>query len=305
MADEQTVAPADTTPANTGADASVDADAIGEDLDMATLAEAIESAPFENPEPQTPEAQPTAQVPAAPATGTPPPAQAAATPPQAVQQQQMQQQPQQPQQVQQQPQDAAEVDPFTLMDSVLQQGRAQVIDAVADQVYKLSPEDLEGINTEPEKAIPKLLATVHVNAVQGVTRHIAQQMPAMVMGLMAAQVENTKREDAFFKAWPQLDREQHMPAIMQAGRVFKQMYPRATMTDFIRNVGAQVILAHGLHLQQPQTGQPQQVPPVQPQQQQVATPPPFVPAGAGSVGGVPTQPEPRGFWDEFVEVMRE
>lgn len=189
-------------------------------------------------------------------------------------------------------------DGFRQLDQAIEQSREKVIDAVAAQTYQLTQEELEAVQVEPEKAIPKLLARVHVNTVQGVVRHIAQQMPALVSALITQRDDNSKREKEFFDAWPQLDRQKHSADIIRVGQVFRQLNPNATMQDFIRHVGAQVVLANGLHIQQQK-----------PQQTTVAPPPPqqpaFVPAGVGRTSAPAAPSAPTNPWEEMVEVMRE
>ena len=246
---------------------------------------------------------------------TPPAAAAPTVPPQQVTPQEAQPAPAAPQVTQQpaaaqppagdqqQPGAAPEAkDPFEALDRTIQANRDATIQAVASQTYQLTPQELEAVATEPEKVLPQLMAKVHVNAVQGVLRHVSQQMPAMVSAIMQAKEQDRQREDSFFQAWPQLDRVKHRADIIRAAQVFRQLNPTASPEDFVRQVGAQVVIAHGLH-QQPQAPAQNQQPAVRPQVQQVA--PPFRPAGVG-MGGAPAAGRPQqSFWEEFVEVMNE
>lgn len=307
--------PVDTTPAN-GTESSapvetIDVEDNGDDFDFASIAGAVETEDLSQPPAvmMDPAASPpVVETPAtAPAGAVPAPApasevSAAATP--TMPQVPAEQQAAVPQaataptgetpQVSPSPQAVPQApDGFTALDQAIESGRSQLIDVVAQQVYQLQAEELEAINTEPEKAIPKMLARVHVNAVQGVLRHVAQQMPAMVSGLIQAQSEYRKREDEFFTAWPQLDRTKHRDQIMKVGQVFRQLNPNATMEDFVKQVGAQVVLMNGLHVQQ------QNSPP--PPTPQAAA---FVPAGAGR-SSVPPAPPDSNPWAEMVEMMNE
>jgi len=194
-----------------------------------------------------------------------------------------------------QPEAKAE-DGFTAISRAIEAGREQLVEAVAQKVYQVTPEELEALNVEPEKVIPKLLARVHVNTVQGVVQHIAAQMPGMVQGLLQIQAESARHEDNFFKAWPQLDKAKHGEQILKAGQVWRQLNPNGSVEEFIKSVGAQVVLMNNLHVQQPQVQQQ-----VVPQQVQQA---PFVPAGAGKTSQ-PVAPAEINPWAELVEVMNE
>ena len=280
-----------------------------DDFDYGVLDNAIEaSVAEETPEPQVPVVEaPVVQTPVqtpaeGPAVVTPVPAAAAPASapvdPAAVAAPQAAPAVETPQQAASQAQaptpQAENVDGFTALDQAIEKSREKVVDAVAQGSYQLSQEELEQISTEPEKVVPRLLARVHVNAVQGVLRHVASQMPMMVGALLQTQVENTKREETFFSRWPQLDRSKHRDDIVRVGQVYKQLNPNATVEDFIKHVGAQVVMLHGLHAQQAAAS----VQPVAP-----ATPA-YRPAGAGrtSAPAVQTQDNP---WAEFVEVMND
>lgn len=189
-------------------------------------------------------------------------------------------------------------DGFTALDNAIQASRDKVIQTVAEQTYKLSQDELNAIQEEPERVIPQLLARVHVNAVQGVIRHVAQQMPAVVGAIMQAREQTSKLESDFFKAWPQLDKAKHGADIMKVGQVFRQLNPNATFNEFVRHVGAQVVLTHGLHLQQ--ATQQQQAPAARPQAQ-----PAFQPAGIGRSSAPAAPSQPKNVWEEMVEIMNE
>lgn len=237
---------------------------------------------------------------AAPAAtvSTPPPAAAAQQPPpQGVQAQQPAQTPA-TQQVpsQQAPQTTEEGDGFTQLDTLIEQQRPKVIEALAQQSYQLTEDELNGLQEDPGRTVPKLLARAHVNAVQGVLRHVAQQLPAMMSGMLQLREQNKQREDTFWNAWPQLDRQKHAQQVTQVARVFRQLNPTADMSTFVQHVGAQVMLMNGLH---------RAAAPVQPQVAQ-PRPAPFVPAGAGH-GGVPNpaaMKQPEG-WEVIASMMQQ
>lgn len=189
-----------------------------------------------------------------------------------------------------------EVDPFTQLDRTIEAQRPKVIEAVALGTYQLSQEDLDGLSVNPEKTVPKLLAQVHVNAVQGVLRHVTQNLPGMLNSMLQVREISQQRENKFWSAWPALDKSKHAGQVMQVARVFRQMNPTATEEDFVRHVGAQVMLMNNLQ-RAPTAAQP-----VQP-----AAPVPFRPAGAGQGGTqpVPAAPQQLGGWDVISQLMQQ
>lgn len=238
---------------------------------------------------------PQAAVPPTPAGVVPPPQAAApAAGAQGVQPQPGVQEPQQPSATPASGTTGEPPDAFQQLDSLIEAQRPKVIDAVAVGSYQLSAEEIEGIQTEPEKVVPKLLAKVHVNAVQGVIRHVAAQLPGMLNSMLQVRETHQREEQKFWDAWPELDKGKHSPQVMQTARLFRQQYPTASQEEFVRFVGAQVMLMNGLA----RAPKPQQV-----QTPQVV---PFRPAGAGQGGGsVPAgQPQLQG-WDVIAQAMQE
>lgn len=188
-----------------------------------------------------------AQAPVVPAAGQP---QQTVTPPQAPQAQPQAQPP------------APVVNPsdaFRVLNETIEQKKGEIAGLLAGQTYQLSSQELEGIQSEPEKVLPQLMAKVHLNAVQGVLRHVAQQLPAAVSSMIQAHAQNQRLEDQFYSAWPQLNRYQHDSTVRQMAYMFRQMNPSASMEDMIRTVGAQVVTALGLPAQTQPAAQPQRV----------------------------------------------
>lgn len=253
----------------------------------------VEASPQVTAEGSTPPvAAPAATVP------TPPPVAAPqATTPQGVEGQQPAQTSTTPQAPSQQaPQATEEGDGFTQLDTLIEQQRPKVIEALAQQSYQLTEDELNGLQEDPGRTVPKLLARAHVNAVQGVLRHVAQQLPGMMSGMLQLREQNKQREDSFWNAWPQLDRQKHATQVTQVARVFRQINPTADMNTFVQHVGAQVMLMNGLH---------RAAAPVQPQVTQPRSAP-FVPAGAGH-GGVPNPAalkQPEG-WEVIASMMQQ
>lgn len=188
-------------------------------------------------------------------------------------------------------------DAFGALERAIEAQRPQMLELVAKNLYPLSEEDLTAVNTEPEKILPQLMARVHVNAVQGVLRHIAQQMPVVFNGLYEARERNRTMEDSFYRAWPQLDKAKHQQQIVQVGRVWRQMNPGGSTEDFVKQVGAQVVFLNGLHQQQP---------PASGQRPVTGTParaPAFQPAGAAQTGGPAAKQQVNG-WDQIAQLMQ-
>lgn len=185
---------------------------------------------------------------------------------------------------------------FRLLHQTIEQQQPQIEKLVADQAYQLSADELEKIQTEPEKVLPSLMARVHMNAVKGVLRHVAQQLPATVGAMIEARDSNRRLEDQFYQAWPQLDRVADDGTVRTMAAMYRRMNPQATFEDMVRVVGAQAVVALGKQSAPARTPTGARAP--APTRRAV----PFVPAAPASAA--PPQPKAQtGEWERFAQIM--
>lgn len=212
--------------------------------------------PSSSPQPvqqtqQPPQGQPTAQSVAAPPAQTAQPVVPAAAPQE------------QPQTQQQSTPAATPQASFDQLAAEIDKSKDKFVDILAEHIYKMDDKLAEQLSVEPDKAVPKLLANAHVNIVQNVLRTVAQQIPAVVNGLLEARRVQTELEDKFYSKWPQLDRVKHDMTVRQLVAAYRQVNPQASTEDIMQMVGAQAILALNLtHTVVPPVQQA--APPVQP-----------------------------------------
>lgn len=280
-------APAESSPAPTTPDSgasssstSVDSGGGGESLDFQSIFDDRGLEPtVDLGLTETPAVQP-------PTTPAPPPQQAA--PPVQPTPQQPVVQPQAPAQAPvQQPQTAQ--DPLQGLDSYdpVQLGNAlaaneqQLTDVLASQVFGLSPQEVEALETNAAEVIPRLMARVLVQAQKSMLFQMGRMLPVMMQRHNETTRDAGTAEETFYKAWPDLDRSKHGQLVYGYGRVFRQMYPKATLQDLISHVGPMVMVAARV---QPRTAQP--LTPQRGVNGRSPQPSPFVPAaGAGPVSG--------------------
>ena len=180
---------------------------------------AAEEIPAVSPEPaaQTPEAEP---VPATPAAPEPQPVAAEPQPAQLTPEQQAQR--------------SAEF-------------QRQAIDTLATQVYALSEDDVAQIETNPAEAFPRLAAVVHMRTMAAATNYMMRMMPQVVSAITANTQNASAAEQQFFSQHAELT--DHKDLVQRFGAAYRQVNPQASAEDFIRDVGAQVKVALGLHQQ--------------------------------------------------------
>lgn len=152
------------------------------------------------------------------------------------------------------------IDPFAVAQEALAAQEAQFTDALAEKVYPISDEQMQGLlsgEAGSGKAVSKLLAQVHINAVSSVMRVVSQQMPVMVGGLLQFQKLVTDRETQFWAANPHLDAKQHAQYVPPIANAYKQLNPNADAATIDKMVGLMIAAHLGIQPQQPNQQQQQ------------------------------------------------
>lgn len=195
-----------------------------------------------------------------------------------VQPQQVQPQVQQPQQQQFQqpaPPSAPSMTPEQLTE--------KAINELMGREYTIPEADARRLISEPETVLPRLAATVHVNAVRDIGRVVQQMLPQMINAGVQAQIGAMRAEMDFFTNYPQLRRPDFRPYVERAISFVRQSNPQATR-DVVMREGA-TLAAHLIKSSYRQQGG---------QQQPNGRAPvvPFTPVAAG--GGLPVPQNPQG-----------
>lgn len=157
--------------------------------------------------------------------------------------------------------------------------RANVEAHVAKQLFTLSTEDIEGLETDVVGTIPKLLAKAYVASQTAMLQQLQQVVPLMTQKF-TQQVKRYEDNSAkFFKKWPQIDQQKHGDLVYRYGVVYRQMNPQASLDQMISDLGPLVMQAAGIVAK-----------PVAPR-----TPTAFTPAPNGGAVGIPTAVQTNAF----------
>lgn len=180
---------------------------------------------------------------------------------------------------------------FAQLRDQLAANRAQVVDIVAKEAYGLTEAEMDEIQMSPNVGIPKLAARIHVNAVQGVLAHVAQQIPLVVNGILEGRQRQADLEGKFYGAWPQLDKGKHDMTVRQLAAAYRHVHPESSFDEMTRMVGSQAVVALGLQ---------------QAQAPAAAAPPrqvPFSPATNGGAGGAAVTPSAQNLFTMYDEII--
>lgn len=165
--------------------------------------------------------------------------------------------------------------------------RQRLVDDVAGR-YGFTEEEVSALQTEPEKVLPKLAGKLFVDVYESVLQTVWAQMPSVLNTFTEHRSDAQKAEDAFYEAYPQLNKPEYKPEIYRIGAMYRQMYPQATKEQFIRDVGTQGLIRFNLHT----------TPPAAP-----TTTPPFTPAAPG--GAPPAAPGKKASVNPFEQMSKE
>lgn len=186
-------------------------------------------------------------------------------------------------------------DPGTLAHH-LASNEAAALEYVAQNVFRLTPQEVEALETNVVDTIPKLLAKVFVKSQQNVLSQLASMVPTMIQRQTVAMRLNDQNADKFYERWPMIKKSEHSDLVNKYGSVYRQMHPQATLEQMIEDLGPMVMMAGRIT---PQALAPV-VPggqPVNPAAQRAAAngrsppPSPFVPAGSAAPTAASTAPE--------------
>src|SRR5690242_6722155 len=177
------------------------------------------------------------------------PASAAAPQPQAPQQPAQQPAAQQPavpeapQSTQAQPQGPASI--AEMIAAATQHGDF-LVDKLAKETFAFSPEDVEALETDAVKALPKVLAKSYLRAQVSTLQMIQQLVPQLVQGRVFHMFQVAKAEEKFHEDFPSLKDPKYRQDIANAGRFLRQQYPQLENEKLIEMAGNMVMAMHGL-----------------------------------------------------------
>lgn len=130
------------------------------------------------------------------------------------------------------------------------QWRSEGVTLLAEQHYNIAPEQVKEI-VDPEtgmvnaeklaKTVSRTAAQVYMDVVTAAMGQMTQHLPALIERVLNARTQSASMEGKFFEQWPQL--KGHRDVVLRLGSVYRRDHPRATVDDFIKEVGATAMVA--------------------------------------------------------------
>lgn len=177
--------------------------------------------------------------------------------------------------------------------AAIEQNRDAVIAHLAETKFALSEADIQELDTDVTKAVPKLLARAFMESQIAMQRFLAQSVPGMIEKFQTVTKANGDAESKFFDAHKALgldpNNAQHRATASRFATIYRQANPGIKLDQLIAEVGPMV--AASLRVQ-PGAPAPQ-IPGAPAAGPRGGTP--FRPAVNGG-GGAPPVPEPANQW---------
>lgn len=185
----------------------------------------------------------------------------------------------------------------------LEQNQEQVVQYVADNLFKLSDKDVEALESDVVGTIPKLLARSFVAAQQNLLMQMSRIIPNMIQRHGEVTKQHNEAVNEFYTRWPDIGKAKDQRVaigdkqvavadlVKQYATVYRQMHPQASRQDAIEAVGPMVMMAAKLVPSAAAPQSPAQRPsPMAPTgaSGRPPQPSPFTPAGPSAGGAAPT-----------------
>lgn len=141
--------------------------------------------------------------------------------------------------------------PFPEMPSgeQLAQVRQQYMQQLASS-YALGEAETELVETNIAAALPQLAGALHMRIAESVTQTLGQMLPQLIASQLQYVQQAQSSTQRFFGEWPELNKPEYQGTLAQVAQMYRQIKPRATADEFIRDVGIQAWTALGLPVQQ-------------------------------------------------------
>lgn len=125
--------------------------------------------------------------------------------------------------------------------------RGELITAFASN-YKLSEDDKVKLQSDPDEVLPRLAGNIAVDVLESVTRVVLGQVPQLIQATMQqAEAARTAR-DAFFTAFPDLNKAEYIPVLQQVTQMYQQMNPKVPYDQATQAIGQHARIMLGLAL---------------------------------------------------------
>lgn len=112
------------------------------------------------------------------------------------------------------------------------------------EVYAFDEETSRRLQTEPELVLPQIAAKLHIAVMKNTLEAVQRMLPQVVPHMMQQQGVEKTAMDTFYGANPDL--KKYHSQVLQAGKMFRKLNPKAGPDEAAKKIGAMVRSALGL-----------------------------------------------------------
>lgn len=111
------------------------------------------------------------------------------------------------------------------------------------EYFALDEDDAELVQTNPQEVLPKLAAKLYLDLYESTVNAVSAALPRMIEGVQQQRQAMQAGEQAFYGKWKALDTKEGRETVQRFGAAYRQVYPNATLEQFINDVGVQAMIA--------------------------------------------------------------
>lgn len=138
-------------------------------------------------------------------------------------------------------------DPVSLARGLVENYDAAV-EHLATSVFAMTPQELEALETNVGGEVPRLLAKAVVFMQTQNLTQLGRLIPLMMQKHSTVQQAHTKNVDAFYAAWPSIDKAKHADKVREIAMTFRQLNPEVPTAQMIETIGPFILMQLGLPL---------------------------------------------------------
>ena len=121
--------------------------------------------------------------------------------------------------------------------------------ATLTKQYAFNEDDATRLQTEPELVLPELAARMQMNVMKQVLETVSRMVPQMVQPELQRSSTEAKATEFFYGLNSDLDPKLHHDKVLEAGKLFRKMNPKATPDEAAKGIGEIVRVSAGLKTQ--------------------------------------------------------
>lgn len=134
-------------------------------------------------------------------------------------------------------------DPMVLA-SEMRRLEPEMMQHVAQNVFALSPEEVEKINQgDPASIVPTLMARAFIKSQQNTLELMGRLLPQMLQKHAEQTRRHSANEEKFYSRWKQIDKSKHGDLVMKYAGVYRQMHPQASLEQMVEDLGPMIMMA--------------------------------------------------------------